>query len=232
MTTTRGRAFIADGARRSRRVTGPPTALARRSSAVGYLRGVSKADTYVRVHPRTRPAWRRWLSAHHASSPGIWLVLDKIDPRLAYPEARDEALCFGWVDSRPGKLDAASYKLLVTPRRRGSVWSKINKDRVEALIAGGLMMPSGLAKIAAAQRDGSWTTLDAIENLEMPAELVAALALDATAKANFDGFPRGVRKNILGWISAARRTETRAARVTETVRLAARGERANQWRPK
>lgn len=185
------------------------------------------------VECRTRAEWRAWLAAHHATSSGVWLVYFKKgsgEPQLPYGEQVEEALCFGWVDSKPNKLDDQRTMLYFAPRKAGSGWAKTNKERVTRLIADGLMTSAGQAKIDAAKKDGSWTMLDAIERMEMPPELEAALKANPTAKKHFDAFPPGVRKGIFQWIIQAKRPETRAKRVAETVTLAAENVRANQYR--
>ncbi len=186
------------------------------------------------VECRTRAEWRAWLAAHHATSAGVWLIYFKKDsgePQLPYGEQVEEALCFGWVDSKPNKLDDKRTMLYFAPRKPGSGWARTNKERVRRLIADGLMTAAGQAKIEAAKKDGSWTMLDAIERMEVPPELAAALDANPTAKGHFDAFPPGVRKGIFQWIVTAKRPETRAKRVAETVALAAKNVRANQYRP-
>ena len=185
------------------------------------------------VHPLTRAEWRSWLEQNWSRTEGIWLVSYKKDtgkPRFEYDEAVEEALCFGWVDSKPNKLDDERSLLWFAPRKRGTGWSKPNKERVERLIAQGLMAPPGLAKIEAAKQDGSWTALDAVEALEIPPDLAEALASYPAAGKNFDAFPRSVKRGILEWIVNAKKPETRAQRVSETARLAEDNVRANQWR--
>ena len=185
------------------------------------------------VHPLTREEWRAWLEAHHARPEGAWLVTFKRatgQPRVEYEEAVEEALCFGWVDSKANALDEARSILWFAPRKKGSGWSKPNKERIERLLAAGKMTPAGLAKVEAAKADGSWTLLDDVEQLIIPPDLLAALAAAPPAAENFDAFPRSVKRGILEWITQAKRAETRAARVAETARLAAEGKRANQWR--
>jgi uncharacterized protein YdeI (YjbR/CyaY-like superfamily) len=180
-----------------------------------------------------RAAWRSWLAANHARSPGIWLVLRKKAAGasdLDYPAVVEEALCFGWVDSRPNKLDAARYKLMVTPRKPGSGWSKLNKTRVAKLTAAGRMATAGLAAVAAAKRDKSWNALDQAESLTVPPDFARALAAKPAAAKYFAAFPPGSRKIILTWITGAKRPETRTARIAETVKLAAKNLRANHWR--
>lgn len=188
-------------------------------------------DGLALVHAPTRAEWRAWLAANHTQSPSIWLVLNRKGsclPHLPAEEAAEEALCFGWIDSRPGKLDAQRSLLLVSPRRPGSAWSGVNKRRVEKLLAEGLMAPAGLAAIARAKADGSWALLDGASALVEPEDLLAAL--NGAALAAWHGFPPSHRRANLEWIAQARRPETRAARIAEIARLAALGERANIWK--
>jgi uncharacterized protein YdeI (YjbR/CyaY-like superfamily) len=149
---------------------------------------------------------------------------------VTYDEWVEEALCFGWIDSKPRSLDEDRSMLWFAPRKAGTGWSRLNKARVARAIESGRMMPAGLAKIEAAKRDGSWTALDAVEALTLPADLQQALAQYAAAKSYFDQFPRSVKRSILEWISNAKTAATREKRVVETARLAAVNERANQWR--
>jgi uncharacterized protein YdeI (YjbR/CyaY-like superfamily) len=181
----------------------------------------------------SRAAWRRWLTQNHARADGVWLVTFKKAsgrPHLDYADAVEEALCFGWVDSKPGKVDAQRSKLWFAPRKPGTGWSKLNKERAERLIDAGRMHAAGLAKIIAAQADGSWSKLDAVEALEIPADLAKAFRQHAGSAKNFEAFPRSVKRSILEWILQAKKPETRAKRVTETASLAAKNIRANQWR--
>jgi uncharacterized protein YdeI (YjbR/CyaY-like superfamily) len=185
------------------------------------------------VHPLSREEWRTWLEANHTRQEGAWLVTYKKatgKPRVEYDEAVEEALCFGWVDSKPNKLDDERSLLWFAPRKGGTGWSKPNKERVERMLAAGKMAPAGLAKVEAAQADGTWTLLDEVETLTIPPDLASALASLPPAAENFAAFPRSVKRGILEWILQAKRPETRAARVAETARLAAEGKRANQWR--
>jgi uncharacterized protein YdeI (YjbR/CyaY-like superfamily) len=184
------------------------------------------------VHPLTRADWRQWLAEHHATAAGVWMVWYRVHtgkPAVSYNEAVEEALCFGWVDSKPDKVDADRSRLYFAPRKPGSAWAKTNKDRVATLIAAGLMHPAGLAKVEAAQKDGNWTKLDGVERLEVPPDLLAALTAHPPAETNFAAFPRSARRGILEWILQAKTPATRAKRVLETATLAARNERANQW---
>jgi uncharacterized protein YdeI (YjbR/CyaY-like superfamily) len=186
------------------------------------------------VHPLTRADWRTWLTQHHTRKQGVWLISYKKGtgkPRFDYDEAVEEALCFGWIDSKPNKLDDARSLLWFAPRKVGTGWSKLNKDRVERLMEQGLMMPAGLAKVEAAKQDGSWNALDAIEALEIPPDLETAFTRYRQAKQNFEAFPRSAKRGILEWIASAKKPETRAKRIEETAQLASQNVRANQWRP-
>ncbi len=185
------------------------------------------------VHPFTLAEWRAWLEAHHERKEGVWLVTYKKatgKPRIDYDEAVTEALCFGWIDSKGNKLDDERSLLWFAPRKPRTGWSRPNKVRIERMMAADRMAPAGLAKIEAAKADGSWAALDAIENLEIPADLAAALAAYPNATTNFDAFPRSVKRGILEWISTAKRVETRANRILETAQSAEQNARANQWR--
>jgi uncharacterized protein YdeI (YjbR/CyaY-like superfamily) len=194
----------------------------------------SRLDDLPRVEIDSREEWRTWLERHHASAGSVWLVLHKKTrgPHVPYDDVVDEALCFGWVDSLVRKLDDRRSMLLLSPRKPGSAWSKVNKERVARLIASGAMRPAGLARIEAAKSSGTWTKLDAVEALTVPRDLAAAFRNHAGSAARFAAFPRSAKRGILEWIEQAKRPETRARRVAETARLAARNERANQWKPK
>ncbi len=185
------------------------------------------------VEAPTRAEWRAWLALHHATSGSVWLVINRkgggAGPHLPPEAAAEEALCFGWVDSRPAKLDAARSLLLMSPRRPGSAWSGINKARVARLRAAGLMTAAGEAAIARAEADGSWTRLDGATALEEPPDLAAALAAHPGAAEAWRGFPPSHRRANLEWIAQAKRAETRAARIAAIAGAAARGERASAW---
>lgn len=204
--------------------TSKPSSRASRQSAV--------SDDRKRVEIESREEWRLWLAGHHRHAESIWLVTwKKGDSRhVAYAEIVEEALCFGWVDSLPRKLDARRSMLLLSPRRAGSAWSKLNKERAERMITAGLMKPAGLARIREAKEQGLWTKLDGVDALEVPADLAAAFETNKPAADHWEAFPRSVKRSILEWIAQAKRPETRARRISETATLAARNERANQWR--
>ena len=181
----------------------------------------------------SRVEWRRWLEAHHDSSSGIWLISFKKasgKPGVSYPEAVEEALCFGWIDSRPNALDDERYMQYFSPRKRGSPWSRVNKARIARLIEQGLMAPPGLAKIEAAKRDGSWSAYDAIEALTVPDDLASALRADPVADAHFRAFADSPKKQLLWWVASAKRPETRATRIARLVAEAAEGRNPLDYR--
>lgn len=187
---------------------------------------------FARVEPVSLGEWRRWLARHHAQAESVWLVYARKGNAagVGLVEACVEALCFGWIDSLPRKLDATRSMILMSPRKAGSAWSALNKKRVAQAEAAGRMAPPGRAKIAAAKKDGSWAKLDAVEALAIPPDLAAALKRHKGAATAFDAFPRSVKRGILEWIGAAKKPETREARIADTATKAAKGERANQWR--
>lgn len=187
------------------------------------------------VHPLSRAEWRDWLKTNHTQTQGVWLVSFKKatgKPRFDYGDAVEEALCFGWVDSKPRKLDAERTLLWFAPRKPRTGWSRPNKIRIDQLMNAGLMAKAGLQKVALAKLDGSWSKLDAVEDLTIPQDLGQALAARQPAEQNFAEFPRSAKRGILEWILNAKTPQTRARRIEEAARLAIINERANQWRPK
>jgi uncharacterized protein YdeI (YjbR/CyaY-like superfamily) len=193
------------------------------------------AEDYERYQATDRAEWRQWLAENHATAPGLWLVTFKAStgkPRPTYDEVVEEALCFGWIDSTSGTVDDERTRLLITPRKRGSPWSALNKKRIEQLIANGQMTAAGLAKIEAAKADGSWTLYDPIEALEVPPDLDAALNHDPAARQGFDAFSPSNKKQLLWWVASAKRSTTRADRIAQVVREAAAGRNPLNWREK
>ena len=167
-------------------------------------------------NPTDRQTWRNWLSRNHSSSKGVWLRIQKKNSTktgIVLEDAVEEALCFGWIDSKLKTVDENSFKLLLTPRKKGSVWSRINKQRIEKLTGQGLMTAAGLQKAEAAQLDGSWTRLEAVYEITLPEDFRNSLAADLAAQKNFEGFSNSVKRQILWWIESAKKTETRQRRI-------------------
>lgn len=176
-----------------------------------------------------RTAWRAWLAENHDREDELWLIYYKKHtgkPSVGQPEAVEEALCFGWIDSIVKTIDEQRYMQKYTPRKPKSIWSALNKRRVAELIRRGKMAAPGQAKIDAARKDGSWNRLDAIDGVAepvMPPELVAALERNPKARANFEALAPSHKKQYLWWITTAKRDETRANRIRETVKRVAAG---------
>jgi uncharacterized protein YdeI (YjbR/CyaY-like superfamily) len=182
------------------------------------------------VHPRSIPAWRAWLSRHHRDTDGVWLAQWKRASGkipLDYAKIVEEALCFGWIDGLTNTLEDGRQAFLITPRRKGSAWSRSNKERVDRLIAEDRMTAAGMSVIERARADGSWSALDAAEALIEPVELAAALDANPEARRQWDAFPRSPRRALIFWVTSAKRPETRQRRVTVIVDEAAQGRRAN-----
>lgn len=179
------------------------------------------------VYVKNAAGLRRWFEKNHASSPGVWLVINKKNsrkPGIYYEEAVEEALSFGWIDGRLNPLDGDQYLLLFSPRKPGGTWARSNKERVAKLIEQGRMTQAGLARIEAAKRDGSWDALDTSDNLDIPPDLERALSRNKTARKTFEAWSDSYKKRVIFWIGSAKREETRAKRVALTV-SAASGER-------
>lgn len=184
--------------------------------------------TMKTLEVQDQAAWRAWLAEHHDSEAEIWLVFHKKEtgiPSLQYGDALDEALCYGWVDSLIKALDGRSYARKFTPRKDDSKWSLVNKKRAEALIQEGRMTEHGLQKIEAARRTGSWdaATQRPKLHIEMPAEFAEALQAHPQAEAAFNALPPSQQKPYLTWILTAKRPETRAKRIAESLQLLSEG---------
>jgi uncharacterized protein YdeI (YjbR/CyaY-like superfamily) len=180
------------------------------------------AKDLASVQPRSRKAWRTWLEKNHASSSGIWLVYAKKHtgiPSLSYNDAVEEALCFGWIDSLLHPIDDNLYKQIFTPRKEKSLWSALNRKRVERLAAGGLMTAAGIKLIDLAKKSGTWEAHAPSETLTMPAELKKALNANASAKKNWPTYTESQRKMFLYMVNGAKRPETRATRVARVIEI-------------
>jgi uncharacterized protein YdeI (YjbR/CyaY-like superfamily) len=179
-------------------------------------------DAYKQYYPKDRSAWRKWLEKNHAKAPGVWVVYYKKDSgktRVAYADAVEEALCFGWIDTTQRPRDEDSYMQLFTPRKPKSTWSKLNKDRVERLEKEGLMTNAGREKIEIARENGSWTKLDNVENFVIPPELEKAFGRNKTARNNFDAMSKTAQKEFLYWLNNAKKEDIRKQRVAAIIKL-------------
>lgn len=176
----------------------------------------------------TGKAWWSWLQKQHAASPGVWMKIAKKgapESSVQYPEALDAALCFGWIDGQKKSIDEQYWLQKFTPRAKRSIWSKINREKVTALIDKGLMQPAGQAEIERARQDGRWdAAYDSWSAAEVPPDLQAALDASAKARAKFKTLSSQNRYAILFRTHQAKRAETRARRISEFVAMLERGE--------
>lgn len=166
--------------------------------------------------------WRQWLHENHAKSDGVYLIFYKVNSEfesMRWEEAVQVAICYGWIDSTVKRIDDDRRRQLFTPRKAKSVWSKLNKTYIEKLTLENLMHESGLAKIEIAKQNGSWTSLDSVENHEIPEDLQLAFNKNETAFANYQNFSPSYRKSYLYWLNHAKREETRNARILEIIKL-------------
>jgi uncharacterized protein YdeI (YjbR/CyaY-like superfamily) len=181
----------------------------------------SVIDSFKTIEPKDRAHWRKWLQRNHDRSPGVWLIyLKKSSGRqnLTVNDAVEEALCFGWIDSVVNAIDEISYKQVFTPRKKGSTWSKVNKERVTRLVAQGLMTPAGLVKIENAKKDGSWDKLTNVEDLVVPDDL-AKILKDKRLEEKFQTLPISTRKQLLWYLASAKRLETRNERIDDIITI-------------
>jgi uncharacterized protein YdeI (YjbR/CyaY-like superfamily) len=166
--------------------------------------------------------WRSWLHENHHLSKGVFLIFYKVSSTfesMRWEEAVQVAICYGWIDSTVRKLDEERRKQFFSPRKDKSVWSKLNKAYIEKLTEGGLMHDSGLRKIEIAKQNGSWESLDAVEDLLIPEDLLDAFHQNKTAFNNYHNFSPSYRKNYLYWLNLAKGIETRKKRIEEIIQL-------------
>ena len=166
--------------------------------------------------------WREWLHQNHHAHTSVELIFYKVDSSfesMRWEEAVKVAICYGWIDSTVRKIDNERRKQLFTPRKDKSVWSKLNKTYVEELIRKNLLHESGLKKIETAKKNGSWESLDDVENLIIPADLQLAFNNNTLAFEHYSSFSPSYRKSYLYWLNQAKRVETRTARIAEIIRL-------------
>ncbi len=184
-----------------------------------------KQESYEMVYAENRQAFRNWLRQNYQQKESIWLVFYKIKsgkPSISYHEAVEEALCFGWIDSKINGMDEERYKQIFSPRKPKSPWSRTNKQRLEKLFRENKMTEAGIAAVEVAKQNGYWEILDDVENLIMPNDLQLAFSENETAQKYYETFSASAKKAILWWIKSAKRSETRSNRITKTVELAAK----------
>ena len=181
----------------------------------------------------SKKKWAAWLAKDHAISPGVWLKLAKKGSgilSITYEEALDVALCYGWIDGQKKGFDDKYWLQKFTPRGAKSIWSKINTEKAERLIASGDMKPAGLKTIEAAKQDGRWDAAYASQkNISMPEDFQAALNKNKKAKAFFDTLKSSERYSFLFRIQTAKKAETRAKRIQQFVEMLERNDKFHEF---
>ncbi len=171
-------------------------------------------------------AFEAWLEANGATSDGIWVKMAKKTTGIAsldWTRAVEVALCFGWIDGQSRRIDDQWFMQRFTPRRARSIWSKVNRQKVEALVAAGRMRPAGLAEVQRAKDDGRWdAAYDGMATASVPDDLAAALDQAGMTDA-FTALSAQNRYAILHRVQTAKRPETRARRIAQFVELLAAG---------
>lgn len=174
-------------------------------------------------YPSNRKEWRDWLTKNHASADEIWVIYYKKHtnkPRIPYNDAVEEALCFGWIDGIVKKIDDEKYCQRFTPRNEKSEWSKLNKSRVAMLIKTGKMTEFGLNKVNIAKKNGMWKKITAADQeFNISKEFEDALENEIKAKEFFNNLPHSHQKRYIGWISSAKKEETKFNRITKSIEL-------------
>jgi uncharacterized protein YdeI (YjbR/CyaY-like superfamily) len=179
------------------------------------------------LYVRNRAEWRRWLEKHHASESVVWLIYYKKHtgkPRVSYGDAVEEALCFGWIDSIVKRLDEDRYMQKFTPRVNPRKWSRLNLERVKKLIGQGRMTAAGMSKLPPDLTPPPPRERYSADS-PLPDFFAAALQANAAASENFARLAPSYRRNFVGWVSQAKKEETRQRRLAEAIRLLERGEK-------
>ncbi|MDB5036113.1 MAG: hypothetical protein JWQ98_3354 [Chlorobi bacterium] len=188
------------------------------------VKNPSKSSVDLPILPfETADDWAAWLEAHHASSPGVWLMFAKKGsdiPSVTYAEALDAALCHGWIDGQKKANDAATWLQKFTPRGPRSIWSKINRDKAEGFINDGRMRPAGLAAIQRAKQNGQWdAAYDSPSKAVVPEDFQSELNRHPQALAFFATLNSANRYAMTFRIQTAKKAETRAKRIQEFIRM-------------
>ncbi len=176
--------------------------------------------TLPELYFKSSKDWRLWLENNHKTSNGVFLIFYKVasgKPSMRWEEAVKVALCFGWIDSTVKRIDHERRRQYFCLRKPKSTWSKLNKSYIKLLISDNKMHQSGLNIINVAKQNGSWTTLDNVENLIIPEDLQLAFNENPKAFENYQNFARGYRKSYLYWLNQAKREATRNKRIISII---------------
>jgi uncharacterized protein YdeI (YjbR/CyaY-like superfamily) len=187
-------------------------------------------ETYC---PASQTDWRKWLEKNHQLKQSVWLVYYKTSAKvdsISWSEAVDEALCFGWIDSTIKTIDDEKYMQYFSKRKPNSIWSKINKDKVDYLISKNLMQEAGYKSIEIAKKNDSWSILDEVEALIIPTDLKKEFDKRVGSLEYYESLSKSVKKILLGWVVLAKRAETRQKRIIEIAENASRKLKPKKFR--
>ena len=180
------------------------------------------------IYAKDRDILWQWLLDNHQSLPSAWIVYDRgKNSQLSYNDIVEVCLCFGWIDSRPGKVSDTQTKLYISKRKPKSAWSKSNKIRVQALTKSKSIQPAGQAAIDIAKANGAWDALNKSDAFEIPLEMIELFKKYPLAKKNYESFSASSKRIILEWIYSAKKQETKMKRIEQTVTLAQKGIKAH-----
>lgn len=189
---------------------------------------MSGSDDLPRLAFASDVEWEAWLERNHEQAPGVWIEIAKKDSGIdsvRYPEVLETALCFGWIDGRRERVDELRFLQRFTPRRPGSRWSQINREKAQQLIRDGRMRPAGQAEVKAAKADGRWQAAYAGQrSAAIPADLQRELDARPAAAEFFASLSSQNRYSILYRLDQAKRAETRARRLRQFVAMLEAGE--------
>jgi uncharacterized protein YdeI (YjbR/CyaY-like superfamily) len=183
-------------------------------------------NTIELFYPTNQMAWRNWLEQNHQSKQAVWVVFYRQSsekPSITWSDAVDEALCFGWIDSKKIKIDHETSHQYFSKRKLKSTWSKVNKVKIQQLLEANKMAEAGLQIIEIAKENGSWTLLDEVEALIIPDDLARELEKYPSARINFENHSKTTKKMLLQWIVLAKTIITREKRINEIAECCEKG---------
>jgi len=191
---------------------------------------MTKPEQFYAESPK---AWRKWLEKNHVLAQAVWLIYYRTSsskPSLTWSQAVDEALCFGWIDSVKKTINSESYMQYFSKRKPNSIWSSINKDKVDQLLKENKMTQAGLDAINTAKENGSWSAYDHVAAMLIPEGFSETLAKHEGASAYFEQLSNSKKKLLLYWIASAKRAETKEKRMLEIAANASEGKMPAQFR--
>lgn len=179
-------------------------------------------NTKEEIYFKTDTEWREWLAKNHNTSKGVYLIFYKLEtktPTMRWEEAVKVALCYGWIDSTVKSLGNGKRKQYFCPRKPKSIWSALNKKYIDELTQNGLMQKSGIVSVTIAKENGSWASLDPVENLIIPKNLQDAFNNNKIAYHNYQKFAPSYKKGYLYWLYSAKKEDTQQKRILEIIRF-------------